>query len=75
MFGQKSDIGFRCTSLKIHTQPAALAELPKRRSDSILGTFHHDSLRAKILKTLTSLFEDVWVLNVFKILFYSKYAS
>ena len=33
------------------------------RSDSILGTFYNDSLRAKILKTLmTSLFEDIWVL-------------
>ena len=36
----------------------------QRRSDSILGNFYHDSLRAKIFKTLiTSLFEAIWVSN------------
>ena len=36
----------------------------KRRSDSILGTFYHDSLHVNIFKTLiTSLFEDIWFSN------------
>ena len=48
--------------LLLCTKPAD--DYSKGGSDSILGTFHHDSLRAKIFKTLiTSLFEDIWVSN------------